>query len=129
MYTLVTGGTGFVISNLLRELGIHGHQIISLDVTPPDSMVNDYLKPWAEQVHWIEGDVLSSTVLNDIAMKYPIKRIVHGAALTHGRGDIEVKRSRQIVDINLQGTVNLLDLASQIRVERFVYVSSRAVYW
>ena len=129
MYTLVTGGTGFVISNLLRELGIHGHQIISLDVTPPDSMVNDYLKPWAEQVHWIEGDVLSSTVLNDIAMKYPIKRIVHGAAITPGRGDIEVKRSRQIVDINLQGTVNLLELASQIRVERFVYVSSSAVYW
>jgi len=129
MYTLVTGGTGFVISNLLRELGVHGHEIISLDITPPDPIVREYLQQWSDQIHWVQGDVLEPKILDEIAKNYPIKRIVHGAAITPGRGDIEVKRSRQIIDINLQGTVNLLELAAQVHVKRFVYVSSSAVYW
>ena len=44
------------------------------------------------------------------------------------RQDIERDRSRSIVDINVTGTANLLDLATTLSMERFLYVSSGSVY-
>ena len=53
---------------------------------------------------------------------------MHAAAFTGTRPDIEVERSRSIVGINSVGTVNLLGLACGLSLERFLYVSSAAVY-
>jgi nucleoside-diphosphate-sugar epimerase len=54
---------------------------------------------------------------------------VHAAVFTPSRtSNIETDRSRSIVDINLVGTADLLDMARVLDTERFLYVSSEAVY-
>ena len=129
MATMVTGGTGFVGSNVVRTLAQHGHEVICFDLVAPDILVRRYLQPWADQVTFVQGDILSLDDLERVARHSTVTKIVHAAVFTPSRtSNIEMERSRSIVDINLVGTANLLDLACRMPLERFLYVSSEAVY-
>jgi nucleoside-diphosphate-sugar epimerase len=129
MATLVTGGTGFVGSNIVKALAEHGHLVVCLDLSPADGLLKNYLEPWAENVTFIQGDILNVDGLRQAAAVNPIDKIVHAAVFTPSRaGNLETERSRDIVNINIQGTANLLDLAASAGLKRFVYVSSEAVY-
>ena len=59
MTTLVTGGTGFVGSNLVKVLAEQGHEIICFDYVAPDNLVKRFLKPWEQQITFIQGDILN----------------------------------------------------------------------
>ena len=129
MATMVTGGTGFVGSNVVRTLAQHGHEVICFDLVAPDILVRRYLQPWADQVTFVQGDILSLDDLERVARHSTVTKIVHAAVFTPSHtSNIEMERSRSIVDINLVGTANLLDLACRMPLERFLYVSSEAVY-
>ena len=128
MATLVTGGTGFVGSNIVKTLAQRGHEVISYDVVEADVLVRRYVDPWAERVTFVRGDILNRGDLGGVAANHNFTKIVHAAAFTAIRPDIEAERSRSIVDINVLGTVNLLDMACDLPLERFLYVSSGAVY-
>ena len=127
MATLVTGGNGFVGSNIVRTLAQKGHTVISLDLSTPDSLLRGYLERWMSQVTLIQGDILKE---EDVARAAAsgVDKIVHAAVFTGIIPEIEKARSRSIVDINLMGTTNLLELARLLSVGRFVYVSSGSVY-
>ena len=127
MATLVTGGTGFVGSNIVKTLAQRGHSVICLDLVAPDPLVRAYLEPWMSQVKFVEADILNQEDV-ERAVVGGVDKIVHAAVFTGILPEIEKARSRSIVDINLMGTTNLLELASQLSVDRFVYVSSGSVY-
>ena len=127
MATLVTGGTGFVASNIVRTLAQRGHTVICLDIAAPDALVRGYLELWAEQVTFVQGDILNEEDVERAATS-DIDKIIHAAVFTGILPDIEKGRSRSIVDINIMGTTNLLELARRRSVDRFVYVSSGSVY-
>jgi UDP-glucose 4-epimerase len=127
MKTLVTGGTGFVASNIVRTLAEQGEQVVSFDLVPPSDLLRAYIEPWAERVTFIQGDLLSQDEL-DTVLEQDIKRIVHAAVFTGLFPDIEAGRSRDIVAINVIGTTNVLEMARKLSIERFLYVSSGAVY-
>ena len=125
MATLVTGGTGFVGSNIVKVLARHGHNVVSVDVDPPDEMVRRYTSDVADSIQCVEGDILNRHTLSEAVQGRNINKIIHAAVYTGTRADVEKDDSHRIVDINTRGTLNLLDLARQLGVKRFVYVSSR----
>ena len=130
MATLVTGGAGFVGSNIVKAVAAEGHRVVCFDLAPADALLRDYMEPWSDSVTYVQGDILNVADLRQTAAQHPIDKIVHAAAFTPSQaGDMEAERSRDIVNINLQGTANLLDLAvASAALDRFVYVSSEAVY-
>ena len=127
MATLVTGGSGFVGSNIVKALAQRGHNVISMDLSEPDSLVRDYLQPWMSQVTLIQGDILDEDDVERAASS-GVDKIVHAAVFTGILPEIEKGRGRSIVEINLMGTTNLLELARRLSVSRFLYVSSGSVY-
>ena len=127
MTTLVTGGTGFVASNIVRILAERGHNVVCLDMVAPHELIRAYIEPWSSQVTFVKGDILNEEDVERAAAS-GIDKIVHAAVFTGLLPDIERDRSRSIVDINLMGTTNLLELARRQSVDRFVYVSSGSVY-
>lgn len=127
MTTLVTGGTGFVASNIVRTLAEQGEQVVSFDINPPGDLLRKYIKPWAERVTFLQGDLLKQDELDKVS-EHDIKRIVHAAVFTGILPNIEAERSRDIVAINVMGTTNVLELARKLSAQRFLYISSVAVY-
>ena len=128
MATLVTGGTGFVGSNIVRALAKRGHDVVCLDLHAPDELVRTYVEPWADRVSFIQGDIRNVGDPESAAASHDITKIVHAAVSTGGGPNFEIENSRSLLDINLMGTANLLDLARTLSLERFLYVSSAAVY-
>ena len=59
---------------------------------------------------------------------HDIDKIVHAAVFTGVLPEVEASRSRSIVDRNVMGTTNLLELARWVIPKRFLYVSSGSVY-
>ena len=127
MATLVTGGTGFVGSNIVKTLAQRGHEVVCFDRVAPDHLVRKYIEPWAERVTFVQGDILNMGDL-ERAANLNITKIVHAAAFNVYHPDIERDGSRSVVDVNVAGTANLLELARGLPLERFLYVSSAAVY-
>ena len=128
MATLVTGGTGFVGSNIVRELAHRGHEVVSLDVGAPDALNHGYLGDLASRVTFVTGSILDPSDLDSLRENYAIEKIVHAAVFTVNRVSLETARSKDIVDINIAGTANVLEMARQIVPERFIYISSGSMY-
>ncbi|MCY4367486.1 MAG: NAD(P)-dependent oxidoreductase [Chloroflexi bacterium] len=128
MATLVTGGTGFVGSNIVKELATRGHEVVSLDVSAADYLNRDYLGEMESRVTFLTGSILDPSDLDALRQSYPIERIVHAAVFTVNRVDLETARSRDIVEINVAGTANVLEMARLLQPQRFIYVSSGSMY-
>ena len=111
------------------SLAQRGHDVVCFDVVAADAQVRKYLEPLAGQLTFFQGDILNKGDVERVASQHNITKIVHAAVFTPNVAPtLEVERSRAIVDINVVGTANLLDLACGLSLERFLYVSSEAVY-
>ena len=128
MAIMVTGGTGFVGSNIVKELATRGHDVVSLDVSPADDLNRHYLGDLESRVTFVSGSILNPSDLAAVRQTYQIEKIVHAAVFTVNRVDLETARGRDIVEINVTGTANVLEMARLIGPERFIYISSGSMY-
>lgn len=116
MKVLLTGGAGFIGSHVADELLAAGHQVVVLD---------DLSSGKREQVparaEFVEGDIGS-----DLAAK--LIREGNFDAVIHQAAQIDVRRSvrepRFDAQVNILGTINLLEAAADAGVKRFVFASS-----
>ncbi len=128
MATLVTGGTGFVGANIVRELALSGHDVVSFDVAPADALVRQFVAQWAGRIEFVQGDIRDADAIERLADEYGIEGIVHAATYTVNQRPLEIERGRDIIGINIEGLANVLELARKAQPRRFVYLSSGAAY-
>ncbi|MCD6404298.1 MAG: SDR family NAD(P)-dependent oxidoreductase [Planctomycetes bacterium] len=131
MKILVTGGAGFIGSNLVRRLAARGECVVIVDD------FNDYYSPSLKRAnaHWAgragdvtiaEGDVRDQAFLEEVFKDSAFDCIVHLAARAGVRPSLA--DPQLYVDVNLNGTVTLLEQAHRAGVKRFVFASSSSVY-
>ena len=128
MATLVTGGTGFVGANIVKGLAQAGHDVVCFDLNGPDPLTEHFMQAVSSKVSFVRGDMLDRSIVERLGAEHSIDKIVHAAVFTVNRLELETQRSRDVIAINIEGTANLLELARALKVDRFVYVSSGAVY-
>jgi dTDP-glucose 4,6-dehydratase len=123
MSILVTGGAGFIGSNFLHHL---------VKVTDEEIVCIDKLT-YAADWHYIPNpvklytiDIASKSACDYIFSKYKIKTIFHFAAESHV--DNSIKDCAPFIHTNVNGTVNLLNLALKYEVDKFIHVSTDEVY-
>ena len=128
MATLVTGGNGWVPSHVVRRLAQRGERVVSFDLMEPDDLLREFLGDLIEQVVFEQGDVTDGAGLAEAASRHGVTRVIHAAVITPRR-EREGREPARIIAVNLTGTVNALEAARALpRCERFVYVSSGAVW-
>ncbi|MEA2529234.1 MAG: hypothetical protein QOG89_878, partial [Thermomicrobiales bacterium] len=128
MVTLVTGGNGWVPCHIVRRLARRGETVVSYDLMEPDDLLRTFLGSDIEQVVFEPGDIADEDRLREVAERHGVTRIIHAAAITP-RVDRERREPKRIVEVNLLGTVNVLEVARQLpSFERLIYVSSCAVW-
>ncbi|GAB2899769.1 NAD(P)-dependent oxidoreductase [Paraburkholderia jirisanensis] len=140
MTLLITGGTGFAMSVVAREWLEREPQAraVILDRAGLDAAARAWFEPVRERLTVIEGDVRDPAGWSAELDRLGITAVVHGATVTPiARGSAEEEAQvhpealmpAKIVDVNLMGTVQLLEWARQCdSVRRFIYVSSGSVY-
>jgi nucleoside-diphosphate-sugar epimerase len=114
MKYLITGGAGFLGINLVRYLHSKGHEITSLDIVKfdyPD--MNDKIKI-------ITGDIRDKVKVKEAVNNQDI--IVHTAAA------LPLYKPEDIFSTDIDGTRNLLEVADENKIKRFIHISSTAVY-
>jgi UDP-glucose 4-epimerase len=122
MKYLVTGGAGFIGSHIVDALVAKGHEVVVLDNLSSGHKEN--LSGVFKQITFIEGDIRDPETCLKAAKG--CTGIFHEAALVSVPDSIN--RPRDNHDINLTGTLNLLEAARQQGVQRVVFASSAAVY-
>ena len=126
MTTLVTGGIGWVPSHLVKRLAESGERVVVVDLMPPDPLFHDLLGDLRDRVVVEPGDITDLAALGEAAGRHEVTDIVSAAAITPRR-DRERREPARIVDVNLGGTVNALEVARSLPgFHRFLSVSSGA---
>jgi UDP-glucuronate 4-epimerase len=129
--TLVTGAAGFIGFHLCKKLLENGNRVIGLDNLNPYYDVSlkkarlEHLKSH-EAFLFYKADIEDLPQLKKIFQKQPIDRICNLAAQAGVRHSLIDPFSYQ--KSNLEGFLNLLEMAREHRVSNFVYASSSSVY-
>jgi nucleoside-diphosphate-sugar epimerase len=114
MKFLITGGSGFLGINLIRYLHSKGHSIRSLDI-------EDFDYPdMKDKIENIRGDIRDRSIVEEAVEG--VDQIIHTAAA------LPLYTPEEIFSTDINGTRNLLESSEKHKVERFVHISSTAVY-
>lgn len=114
---LVTGATGIVGHFIVKDLIASGHKIRA--IKRPESNT-DSLAPWSNSIEWVEADLLDLSALEKSFIG--IDRVVHCAALV----SFHQEDKAEMMNINVNGTANMVNLALENNVQKFIHVSSVA---
>ncbi|ACV11257.1 NAD-dependent epimerase/dehydratase [Halorhabdus utahensis DSM 12940] len=134
MHILVTGGAGFIGGHLAEQFVTDGHDVVVLDNLDPFYDLDikrhniDIAREAAEagdgSYEFIEGDVRDADLVTELVTDADY--VYHQAAQAGVRPSVEDPRKYD--EVNVDGTLNLLDACRDTGIERFVMASSSSVY-
>ena len=113
---LVTGGAGFVGSNIAKTLEAQGHEVTVLD----DFSKNGHFK----NLIGFKGDVITCDLWERVPHDMYFDAIFHEAAIT----DTTVMDQKAMMEQNVEAFKNLLDFAAENDIKKVIYASSAATY-
>jgi nucleoside-diphosphate-sugar epimerase len=119
---LVTGGAGFIGSHIAERLVQAGESVLVLDNLSTGRRTN--IEGFESQLTFLEGDIRDTRVVGE-AMQ-GVDYVLHQAALASVPRSLEDPLTSS--EVNVNGTLNLLDAARRQGVKKFVYASSSSVY-
>ena len=119
---LVTGGAGFIGSNLVRFILAKGHEVVVLDnfATGKRQNMHDFI----DRVRFIEGDIRDRAAVDRAVAG--CQAIFHEAAL--GSVPRSVKEPMLSHDVNVNGTLAVLEAAKAAGVKRVIFAASSSAY-
>ena len=131
MKVLITGAAGFIGSHLCEKLLARGDMVIALD------NFNDYYatERKRENIHQLrnhpccilcKADICDGEAINRIFAEHRPEAVIHLAA--YGAVRYSIGRAKLYTDVNIRGSINLLEAAREIGVENFVFASTSSVY-
>jgi UDP-glucuronate 4-epimerase len=131
MKILVTGAAGFIGSHLVETLLADGQEVVGLDNF--DEFYDPALKRDNVQellqnkaFRLVEGDIRDGECLESLAASTRLDAIVHLAARAGVRPSLE--QPQLYADVNVTGTLEVLEVARRHGVGKFVFGSSSSVY-
>jgi len=131
MKILVTGGAGFVGSHLIKKLLEENFSAVCVD------NFNNYYNPEIKEEN-VSGfinnsnfklyreDIRNFEALDKIFEKERFDKVVHLAAMAGVRNSIRYPALYS--EVNIQGTINLLELSGKYKIKNFIFASSSSVY-
>lgn len=115
---LVTGGTGFLGSYIIKQLVEKDYAVRA--IRRSNKLPSWISKEIFEKVDWVEGDVLDVVALHDAMVG--VDTVIHSAAIVSF-----VKKDRnEMYKVNVEGTANVVNMALEKNVRRFIHISSVA---
>lgn len=131
MKILVTGGAGFIGSHLVDALLARGDEVVCVD------NFNDYYSPERKRknlenattwpsFHLYEADARDVDAMAHLFAAEDPQKVIHLAAMAGVRNS--VKEPLLYEEVNVRGTLNLLEVASRHGVANFVLASTSSVY-
>jgi nucleoside-diphosphate-sugar epimerase len=127
MRFLVTGGAGFIGSHITQQLLAGGHHVRVLDNFSSGKMENLFFSTepaYTRSFELIQGDIRDKAVCEKAcdSMDY----VLHQAALRSVPKSMKEPESYN--DVNIGGTLNVLQAAASRKVKRLVFASSSSIY-
>lgn len=131
MNVLITGAAGFIGSHVAETLLADGWEVVGLDnfddfYDPAIKRDNIRVLRKSKTFQLIDGDIRDRAVLDAIASKKKLDAVIHLAARAGVRPSLE--QPRLYADVNVCGTVEVLELARRHGIPKLIFASSSSVY-
>jgi UDP-glucose 4-epimerase len=121
MKVLITGGMGVIGAETSRKFVKEGHRPVVCARHRDDRLVGDIL----DDIDFEAGDILDMPRLLDIIKRHRVTHIVHAAAFV---GAVSAQNPALSIQVNVMGTVNVLEAARLFDIRRLVYTSAKGIY-
>lgn len=121
MKILITGGAGFIGSNLTKRLVGDGHEVVVLDNLLRGNKID---KASFEAIRFVKGDVRDAELVHELALGCDI--IYHFAAILGV--DVVADNPVETMDVEVIGTRNVVKAAEQNNVKKVLYASTSGIY-
>lgn len=128
MTILVTGGCGYIGSHTCIQLIKQGIDPVIIDnlYNGKEIVLDRIKKITGKRPRFYKGDIRNKDLLDTIFKENNIKGVIHFAGLK-AVGE-SVRKPLEYYDVNVYGTINLLDAMKKANVKKFIFSSSATVY-
>lgn len=128
MTILVTGGCGYIGSHTCIHLIKQGIDPVIIDnlYNGKEIVLDRIKKITGKRPRFYKGDIRNKDLLDTIFKENNIKGVIHFAGLK-AVGE-SVRKPLEYYDVNVYGTINLLDAMKKANVKKFIFSSSATVY-